>query len=66
LLLVEIHQEPPSSAQEWWSEEGADHLATYAEHVLPALLVLGLVTRLSALRPLAVTAVIRLFVYPDA
>jgi len=30
------------------------------------LLVLGLVTRLSALRPLAVMAVIRLFVYPDA
>jgi putative oxidoreductase len=42
------------------------HLATYAEHLLPALLVLGLCTRLSALGLLAMTAVIQLFVYPDA
>ena len=46
--------------------EVAAHLATYAEHLLPALLVLGLFTRLSALGLLAMTAVIQLFVYPDA
>jgi putative oxidoreductase len=46
--------------------ELAAHLATYAEHLLPALLVLGLCTRLSALGLLAMTAVIQLFVYPDA
>lgn len=46
--------------------ELAAHLATYAEHLLPALLVLGLFTRLSALALLAMTAVIQLFVYPDA
>jgi putative oxidoreductase len=46
--------------------EAAAHLATYAEHLLPALLVLGLFTRLSALGLLAMTAVIQLFVYPDA
>lgn len=41
-------------------------LATVAEHVLPALLVLGLLTRLSALGLLAMTAVIQVFVYPGA
>lgn len=46
--------------------EIAAHLATYAEHLLPALLVLGLCTRLSALGLLGMTAVIQLFVYPDA
>lgn len=46
--------------------EIAAHLATYAEHLLPVLLVLGLLTRLSALGLLAMTAVIQLFVYPDA
>jgi putative oxidoreductase len=46
--------------------ELAAHLATYAEHLFPALLVLGLVTRLSALALLGMTAVIQLFVYPDA
>ena len=40
--------------------------ATVAEHVLPALLVLGLCTRLSALGLLAMTAVIQIFVYPGA
>lgn len=44
----------------------AAHLATYAEHLLPVLLVLGLFTRLSALGLLAMTAVIQSFVYPDA
>lgn len=42
------------------------HLAAYAEHLLPLLLVLGLCTRLSALGLLAMTAVIQVFVYPDA
>ncbi|MFJ4110043.1 DoxX family protein [Pseudomonas sp. NPDC089758] len=44
----------------------AAHLATYAEHVFPLLLVLGLFTRLSALGLLGMTAVIQVFVYPDA
>jgi putative oxidoreductase len=44
----------------------AAHMATYAEHLLPLLLVLGLATRLSALGLLAMTAVIQVFVYPDA
>jgi putative oxidoreductase len=44
----------------------AAHLAAYAEHVLPVLLALGLLTRLSALGLLAMTGVIQLFVYPDA
>jgi putative oxidoreductase len=44
----------------------AAHLATYAEHAFPALLVLGLLTRFAALALLAMTLVIQLFVYPDA
>jgi len=44
----------------------AAHLATYAEHFFPVLLVLGLFTRLSALGLLAMTTVIEVFVYPDA
>ena len=46
--------------------ELAAHLATYAEHLFPVLLVLGLFTRLSALALLGMTAVIQIFVYPDA
>ena len=46
--------------------EIAAHLATYAEHLLPALLVLGLLTRPAALGLLAMTAVIQIFVYPSA
>lgn len=41
-------------------------LATYAEHLFPLLLVLGLFTRLSALALLGMTMVIQIFVYPDA
>jgi putative oxidoreductase len=41
-------------------------LAALGEHVLPLLLLLGLATRLSALGLLGMTAVIQLFVYPDA
>lgn len=44
----------------------AAHLATYAEHLFPLLLVLGLMTRISALALLGMTAVIQLFVYPEA
>ena len=46
--------------------EVAAHLATYAEHLFPLLLVLGLCTRLSALALLGMTLVIQVFVYPDA
>lgn len=46
--------------------EFAAHMATYAEHLFPVLLVLGLATRLSALGLLGMTAVIQIFVYPDA
>lgn len=48
------------------SPDLAAHLATYAEHLFPILLVLGLATRLSALALLGMTAVIQFFVYPDA
>lgn len=40
--------------------------ATVAEHVLPVLLMLGLFSRVSALGLLAMTAVIQIFVYPEA
>lgn len=46
--------------------ELAAHLAAYAEHFFPVLLVLGLCTRLSALALLGMTLTIQLFVYPDA
>ena len=42
------------------------HLTAIAEHVLPALLILGLFTRLGAFGMLTMTLVIQLFVYPDA
>jgi putative oxidoreductase len=44
----------------------AAHMATYAEHLFPILLVLGLFTRLSALALFGMTAVIQIFVYPSA
>lgn len=40
--------------------------ATWAEHLFPMLLVLGLGTRVSALALLGMTATIQIFVYPDA
>lgn len=46
--------------------EFAAHAAAYAEHLFPLLLVLGLATRLSAAALLGMTAVIQIFVYPDA
>lgn len=44
----------------------AAHLATYSEHLFPILLVLGLFTGPAALALLGMTAVIEIFVYPDA
>jgi len=46
--------------------ELAAQMAAIAEHVLPLLLVLGLCTRGAALGLLGMTAVIEIFVYPDA
>lgn len=46
--------------------ELAAHLSAYAEHLFPALLILGLFSRLSALALLGMTLVIEIFVYPDA
>jgi putative oxidoreductase len=44
----------------------AAHAAAYSEHLFPILLVLGLFTRLSASALFVMTAVIEIFVYPDA
>ena len=46
--------------------EFAAVMAASAEHVLSALLFLGIATRLSALGLLGMTMTIQLFVYPDA
>lgn len=46
--------------------EAAAVMATVAEHLLPVLLILGLFARLSALGLVGMTAVIQIFVYPDA
>ncbi len=48
------------------SPEFAAPLATGAEHVLPAMLLAGLFTRLSALGLIGMTLVIQFFVYPEA
>ena len=44
----------------------AAHLAAFAEHFFPVLLVLGLATRFAALALLGMTLIIEIFVYPDA
>lgn len=44
----------------------AAYLVSYAQFVLPVLLVLGLATRFSAVGLLIITAMIQLFVYPEA
>jgi putative oxidoreductase len=44
----------------------AAHLAAFAEHAFPLLLVLGLATRFAALALLIMTLVIQTFVYPGA
>lgn len=41
-------------------------IATYAEHMLPILVMLGLATRFGAAGLFAMTGVIQLFVYPEA
>lgn len=46
--------------------EIAAHAATYSEHAFSILLVLGLLTRPAAVGLLGMTAVIQIFVYPDA
>lgn len=46
--------------------ELAAPLAASAEHLFPLLLLFGLATRFSALGLLGMTAVIEIFVYPDA
>lgn len=46
--------------------EIAAHMATYAEHLFPVLLIVGLFSRLSAVALLGMTIVIEVFVYPDA
>lgn len=48
------------------SPELAALLATWGEHLLPAMLLLGLGTRFAALGLLVMTGVIQLFVYPAA
>jgi putative oxidoreductase len=48
------------------SPEAAAYIAAAAEHIFPILLVLGLLTRLSALALLGMTLIIEIFVYPDA
>jgi putative oxidoreductase len=44
----------------------AAHLAAFAEHAFPILLVLGLATRFAALALLIMTLVIQVLVYPGA
>lgn len=46
--------------------EWSMYAATYAEHVFPLLLAIGLATRLSALALLVMTLTIQFFVYPQA
>ncbi|MEF3364999.1 DoxX family protein [Methylocystis sp. 9N] len=48
------------------SPEIATYLAAGAEHLFPILLVVGALTRFSALMLLGMTLVIQVFVYPDA
>lgn len=44
----------------------AAYIATYAEHLFPLLLIVGLASRLSAAALFLMTLVIQVFVYPDA
>jgi putative oxidoreductase len=44
----------------------AANIAAFSEHFFSVLLVIGLASRLSALALLGMTAVIEIFVYPDA
>src|SRR3954447_24901996 len=44
----------------------AAYISAFSEHFFPILLVVGFATRFSALALLVMTAVIEIFVYPDA
>jgi putative oxidoreductase len=46
--------------------EVAAHMAAFAEHFFPVLILIGFATRFSALALLGMTLVIEVFVYPDA
>ena len=48
------------------SPEVAAHMAAFAEHFFPILILVGVATRFSALALIGMTLVIQLFVYPDA
>ncbi len=50
----------------WIGPALAANIAAFSEHFFPLLLVMGLASRLSALALLGMTAVIEIFVYPDA
>ena len=50
----------------WIDPALAANIAAYSEHFFPLLLVIGFASRLSALALLGMTAVIEIFVYPDA
>lgn len=61
LYLFEYEYDLPLLSPAW-----AALLATLAEHIFPVLLLIGFLTRTSALALLTMTAVIQIFVYPDA
>lgn len=46
--------------------DSAAYIAAFSEHFFPLLLLFGLGTRFAALALLGMTAVIQIFVYPDA
>ncbi|WP_347904503.1 DoxX family protein [Pseudomonas purpurea] len=48
------------------SPELAAHMAAFAEHFFPILILVGFATRFSALALLGMTLIIQTFVYPDA
>ncbi|QHF43613.1 hypothetical protein PspS35_07275 [Pseudomonas sp. S35] len=48
------------------SPQVAAHMAAFAEHFFPVLILVGFATRFSALALIGMTLVIQLFVYPDA
>jgi putative oxidoreductase len=50
----------------WIDPALAANIAAFSEHFFPLLLVIGLASRVSALALLCMTAVIEIFVYPDA
>jgi putative oxidoreductase len=63
--IYQFSEEPFSNVPLLPSDIAA-YLTTYAEHILPILLVLGLFTRLSALALMGMTLVIQFFVFPEA